>query len=104
MIGKNSWVVRVCQPAHENFDEQCLATTFKRGRTSVLIWGAVSYGFKLHIVLTEPGKRTAKIFVDILYEREMTSKASGTTRMEDGAPIHRVLLQEHGGNVTGFRS
>ena len=50
-IGKNSLQVKVWRRSYERYSWDCLAPTFKSGRTSVMIWGAFTDYEKCPIVI-----------------------------------------------------
>jgi transposase len=95
-IGKNSRQVRVWRRVHEKHDQDCLAPTFKSGRTSVMVWGAFTATSKSNLILMPVGKRTAADFVDLVYDKELETyyfshrDQAAPILMEDGAPIHRA--------------
>lgn len=92
-IGKNFRRVLVWRTAYERYSDECLVPTFKSGRTSVMIWGAFAGTKKSKLVFMPKDRRTAKDFVDIVYEGELLgfmSGVSGGLLMEDGAPVHRA--------------
>jgi transposase len=90
--GKNSRLVRVWRLADEANKMQCLASTFKSDRASVMVWGAIRYDSKSELVIMDKHRRTAKDFVDQVYEgplRRFWTDELGLILMEDGAPVHR---------------
>lgn len=93
-IGKNFRQIRVWRSTKETYEPDCLAPTFKSGRTSVMIWGAFYNNLRSSLGFMIPGKRTALDFVDIVYEgplKEFLLLVPGAILMEDGAPVHRSL-------------
>jgi transposase len=97
-LGKNSRTVRVWRRAYEKYHWDCLAPSFKSGRTSVMVWAAITGTTKSSIVLLPSGERTAADFVRIVYEGVLGDywqhhpNPDQYVLMEDGAPIHRALL------------
>ena len=91
-IGENVRQIRVLRKADEKYNQDCLAPSFKSGRSSVMIWGAIAYGFKSELVIMDRTRRTAEDFVLQAYEqglRSLLSKVQDPILMEDGAPVHR---------------
>lgn len=92
-LGKNYRQIRVWRKVNEEFDQDCIGSTFKSGRTTVMVWGAIAHGKKSELVILDKGKRTATDFVDQVYEGPLLGFMDGFTDpilMEDGAPIHRA--------------
>ena len=105
-IGKNVRRIQVWRRTDERFNPDCLAPTFKSGRSSVMVWGAFVDSTTLPLVVMPPSRRTAADFVDIVYQPalgpflEAHDDASSLTLMEDGAPVHRsnaprIWREEH---------
>ena len=99
-IGKRSRQVKVWRRAYERYSLDCIAPTFKSGRTSVMIWGAFSGFDKCPIVVMPLHKRTSEDFVDIVYEGRLSgfyfmhNERENLILMEDGAPVHRSKYAE----------
>jgi transposase len=90
--GKNSRQIKVWRSKHEVNELDCLAPTFKSDRSSIMVWGAITYGKKSNLVVMDKGKRTAVHFVEQVYERELGrfwATCDEPILMEDGAPVHR---------------
>jgi transposase len=91
-IGKNSRTVRVWRSADEANELDCLAPTFKSGRSSVMVWGAITHDDKSALVIMDSGRRTAQDFVDQVCRGpllDFLQQCDEPILMEDGAPIHR---------------
>lgn len=94
-LGKNSRRIRVWRKTHERYSAQCLAPTFKSGRTSVMVWGGFTGFHKSRLVFMPQGERTARDFVNNVYEGELSrfyfmhSEPHKLILMEDGALVHR---------------
>jgi len=91
-IGKNSRQTRVRREPHEKYLPECLAPTFKSGRSSLMIWGAIAGEHKSELVFMEKDRRTAADYVDIVYRGpllDMMRRVSGAVLMEDREMIHR---------------
>jgi transposase len=91
-IGKNSRQVRVWRRVDEKYLPGHLAPTFKSGRSSLMIWGAISGYGKSKLAFMDRGRRTAVDYVDMVYRGpllEMMKRVPGAILMEDGAMIHR---------------
>jgi hypothetical protein len=67
-IGKLSRQIRVWRRAYERYQWNSLAPVFKSGRSSIIVWGAITSSTKSYLVLILPDKRTTKDFVEIVYE------------------------------------
>ena len=67
-IGKYSRQVTVWRRPNERYFSDCLAPSFKSGRTSVMIWGAFSGYQKCLLIVMPPHRRTASDFINIVYE------------------------------------
>lgn len=94
-LGHNSRQVRVWRNEDEAYLEECLVPTFKSGRSSVMVWGAIAWGKKSELVVLEKGRRTASDFVDQVYEGPLLrflEEFSTPILMEDGAPIHKAIV------------
>jgi hypothetical protein len=95
-LGKNSRTIRVWRTADEKYHQDCLAPTFKSGRTSVMVWGGVTGTTKSPLVMIPSGERTAADYVRIVYEGVLGNywqhhqNPDEMILMEDGAPIHRA--------------
>ncbi|KAG0576346.1 hypothetical protein KC19_5G073100 [Ceratodon purpureus] len=87
---KDSQRIRVWRKSHEKYVDQCLAPTFKLGRTSVMVWGALNFtGFdKSPLVFLPKGEQTTISFVEHVYD----SVLCGFYFMQDAS--HELLLLE----------
>jgi transposase len=105
-LGKNSRQIRVWRRIDEEYNNDCTGSTFKSGRVSVMVWGAIALGKKSKLVVLPPGRRSATDFVDLVYDGpllEFLDEFIDPTLMEDGAPVHRSNApkewrQQHGLN------
>jgi transposase len=94
-LGKNSRQIRVWRRIHERYHIDCLAPSFKSGRTSIMVWGAFTGFDKSPLIVIPPTKRSAVGFVEHVYEGTLSGfyfmhdKPEQLTLMEDGAPVHR---------------
>lgn len=99
-IGKRSRQVKVWRRPYERYSMDCIAPTFKSGRTSVMIWGAFSGFDKCPIIVMPPYKRTSEDFVNIVYEGRLSGfyfmhdERENLILMEDGAPVHSSKYAE----------
>ena len=91
------WVRRKLGKAYES---QNLKPTFKSGRSSVGIWGAISMDFKSDLVILPRGERmTSKRYISMIlntaahpfYEKVM-EHCGDAIWQEDGAPYHTSKL------------
>jgi len=93
-IGKYSRQPRVLRAVGEKYIKECLAPTFKSGRTSLMIWGAISYNKKSEIVFMDKNRRTGTDYIEVVCDgplKAMMSSIPGAILMEDGAPVHRTI-------------
>lgn len=94
-VGKMSRCIRVWRSIYDRYAWDCLAPSFKSGRTSIMIWGAFTSSSKSCLVLVPPEKRTAVDFVEVVYESGLKpyyyhhNNYERLILMEDGAPVHR---------------
>jgi transposase len=96
-VGKNSRQIHVWRTVSERYASSCIVPTFKSGRTSLMIWGAFSGGQKSQLVFMPKDRRSAKDFVEVVYNGELLhfmEKVPQGLLMEDGAPVHRSKLCE----------
>ena len=92
-LGKGSGQLRVWRKVDEEFNQDCTGSTFKSGRATVMVWGAIAHGQKSPLVVLDKERRTATDFVDQVYDGPLLGFLDGFTDpilMEDGAPIHRA--------------
>ena len=96
-VGKNSRQVHVWRNAYERYSSSCIVPTFKSGRTSLMIWGAFAGGQKSQLVFMPKDRRSAKDFVEVVYNVELLhfmSRVPQGLLMEDGALVHRSKVCE----------
>ena len=92
-IGKYSRQVTIWRRPND-----CLAPSFKSGRTSIMIWGAFSSYQKCPLVVMPPHRRTASNFINIVYEGCLSGfyflhdDPNNLIFIEGGAPVHRSVL------------
>ncbi len=67
-VGFNTRQVTVWRRSYEKYNFDCLAPTFKSGRTSVMVWGAITSTTKSELVFLPVGERTALDFVHNVYD------------------------------------
>ena len=70
-VGKNSRQVHVWRNAYERYSSSCIVPTFKSGRTSLMIWGAFAGVQKSQLVFMPKDRRSAKDFVEVVYNVEL---------------------------------
>lgn len=108
-LGKNSRQIRVWRRVHERYHSNCLAPSFKSGRTSVMVWGAFTGFDKSPLVIIPPTRRSAVDFVELVYEGTLSGfyfmhdNAHELTLMEDGAPVHRSRYPDHWRQAHGIK-
>ena len=94
-IGKLSRQVHVWRKYHERYQWDCIVPSFKSGRSSIMVWGAITSSTKSYLVLIPPDKRIAKDFVEIVYKSTLEhfyyhhNNYQDPILMEDEAPVHR---------------
>jgi transposase len=93
-LGKRSNRVTVWRKAYEKYDWDCIVPTFRSGRKSVMVWGAITATSRSPLVLMPADERTASDFVRNVYEDVLSNywlshDGDGYVLMEDGAAIHR---------------
>jgi hypothetical protein len=99
-LGKMSRQIRVWRKPHEAYASQCLAPTFKSGRSSVMVWGAFTGFHKSPLVLMPEGERTTNDFIRNVYDGTLSAfyfmddHPHHLTHMEDGAPVHCSKLAQ----------
>jgi len=94
-LGKPSGKQLVWRKLDEAFNQDCTGSTFKSGRSSVMVWGAIAYGKKSELVVMDKNRRTATDFVDQVYDGpllQFMTEFIDPILMEDGAPIHRAKV------------
>nr|PNR50627.1 hypothetical protein PHYPA_009813 [Physcomitrium patens] len=96
--GKNPWQIRVWRKAYEKYNWDCIAPSFKSGRSSVMVWGAFTGFDKSPLIIIPLDKSSARDFVTIVYEGVLSGfyflydDTEQLILMEDGAPVHRSSL------------
>ena len=109
-VGKTSRQIIVWRKSEEHYNLDCLTSTFKSGRTSIMVWDAFIATHKLPLIAMPPDRRIAIDFVEIVYDGVLGPllDVQGDTRrlvlMEDGALVHRVRLQQLGERFTTLRN
>ena len=93
--GKNSAVVKVWRQTHEKYIEECLVPSFKSGKTSMMIWGAIRSENKSELLFLGDQDRRGPGFVSFVYESPLArlyELECGLILIEDGAPVHRSSI------------
>ena len=96
--GKNSQQIRVWWKAYKKYNWDCIASSFKSGRSSVMVWGAFTGFDKSPLVTIPSDKRSSSDFVTIVCEGVLSGfyffhdDPKQLILMEDGAPVHRSSL------------
>ncbi|CEI99227.1 hypothetical protein RMCBS344292_13319 [Rhizopus microsporus] len=76
-------------------DKERLAPTFKSGRTSIMVWGAIAGGKKLKLVFMKKDMRTSADFINQVYEPillDFYESLDSPVLMEDSASIPRAKI------------
>ena len=110
-LGKASSAPLVWRRPDEEYKKECLAPTFKSGRSSVMIWGCIAYGKKGPLVFIPKDRRSGVDYVNLvlngplwdfymaLYEERGVAKV-----MEDGAPTHTSKVAQNFRNINSLES
>ena len=67
-----SWQVKVWQKSHKHYSLDCLAPSFKSGRSSVMVWGAFTDFDKCPLVIMPLNRQRGRDFVDVVYESRLS--------------------------------
>src|SRR5947207_13271704 len=59
-IGKQSRQIRIWRSVGERFNTDCLTSTFKSSRKSVMVWGCFAGGIKGPLVFCEIGRASCR--------------------------------------------
>ena len=92
---ENSAVVKVWRLPNEKYLEGCLAPSFKSGRSTLMVWGAIRSGDKSDLHFLGDEERREPGFVSSIYEGPLTrfyGLEQGLVLMEDRAPVHRSKI------------
>lgn len=90
-----SSIVRVRRRPNEVMLPSCLAPTFQSGRSSLSVWGGISYNRRTNLVLLKKGERSSAQFIEQVYEpvlKNFYNSSSSSILMEDNAPIHTAKV------------
>jgi hypothetical protein len=80
--------------SYEQYQWNCLAPVLKSGRSSIMVWDAITSFTKSYLVLIPPNKHTTKDFLELVYEFVLEhcyyhhENYKHLILMEDGAPVH----------------
>jgi hypothetical protein len=108
-LGKNNRQIRVWRRVNERYHSNCLAPSFKSGRTSVMVWGAFTGFEKSPLVIIPPTERSAVDFVYLVYVGTLSGfyfmhdQPDQLTLMEDGAPTHHSRYPNHWREAHGIK-
>ena len=98
-IGKESRECVVWRKVGERYKQDCLVPTFKSGRSSIMIWGCISYGMRGPLVRMPPHRRNGIGYVQLIlagllwdHYIERYEELGVVKVMEDGAPVHWCKL------------
>lgn len=94
-LGKMSSASLVWRRTNEAFKEECLAPTFKSGRSSVMIWVCIAHGRKGPLIFILKDQWKGVDYIDLVlagplfdFYMEICEERGVAKVMEDGAPIH----------------
>ena len=100
-IGKESRQCRVWRRIGERYNQSCLVPTFKSGRSSIMVWGCITYGKRGPLICSPHGRRKAVDYVELVLAGPLwdfyvkTYDEMGVAQvMEDGAPVHRAKVSQ----------
>ena len=93
---------------------ECVTPTFRSGRFSVMVWGAIAYELKSNLIIFPEGPVRSSIYNDLILNGELkrfknrvciySSIASPPVRIvEDNAPIHTAKLCKRTRAALGFQ-
>lgn len=88
------WITR---RHRERFHKHCIQSVYRSGRTSVMVWGAIGWGWKSKLIFLEKGESRGIDSYDyadqvLTYLKHALADAFGDEEvilMEDGAPVHK---------------
>jgi transposase len=99
-IGRDSSARRVWRTKDEEFLHSCIKPTYKSGRTSVMIWGAIVHGRLGPLFVFPEGKIKSDVYIDDIlkgpfldFYRSVSEERGRAKFMEDGAPIHNTIRE-----------
>jgi len=95
-VGKESRACKVWRRSGERYDKKCVVPTFRSGRTSLMVWGCISYGKRGPLMQIPSNTRNGVDYVNLIMARplwnfyaEHLEEMGILLVMEDGAPVHR---------------
>jgi transposase len=95
-LRKNTCICHIWRHPHEAFKENCLAPTFKSGRTSVMVWGCIAYNRKGPLCFLPKNQRKGEDYMKLIlsgplwdFYCDLFEECGVVKVMEDGAPVHR---------------
>ena len=97
-IGAYSHETLVWRTTSQKFHPQCLTPTFKYGRMSIMVWGAITATSKCFLILIPYRQRTNMDFMEIVCEARLLlyfyhhATHEELVFMLDGAPIHTARV------------
>lgn len=98
-LGKLSCQPRVWRSPSEEYLPQCLVRTFKSGRTSVMVWGAIAYNHLGPLIVMPKGMRKGVHYVNLVmagplwdFYSKLVEELGVVKVVEDGAPVHTCGL------------
>ena len=100
-IGRDSRARRVWRTNDEEFHHSCIKPTFKSGRSSVMIWGAIVHDRFGPLFVFPEGRIKSAVYVDdilkgpfIVFYTSISNERRHTKFMEDVAPIHYTIMEK----------
>jgi hypothetical protein len=108
-IGKRVGQVRVWRRPNEKYLLPCLAPSFTSGRSSVMVWGAITATTRSPLIQLPKGERSGADFVRNVYDACLGDfwpghpDSANMTLLEDGAPVHRCRVTSEWRNAKGLQ-
>jgi transposase len=100
-VGKDARITRVWRPPGCEYDQKYLVPTFKSGRTSLMVWGAMAHGIRGPLIKMPKGRRTAKDYIAVVlggalekFYLAVKAVRGAAYIVEDGAPVHTAKLSQ----------
>ena len=100
-VGKNYRLALVWRPPGQQFNRKYLAPSFKSGRSSLMVWGAIAHGVPGPLIIIPKGQRSALDYIRIVMSGPLKqffelikAKERAAFVVEDGASVHTAKVTE----------
>lgn len=100
-VGKNYCMVLVWRRPGQEYDPLYIAPSFKSGRSSIMVWGAIAHRIKGPLVRMPKGYRTAQHYIDIVmagplqqFYQAVKGAQGAAYVVEDGASVHTAKVTQ----------